>query len=161
MKRAADWVRFVFVSPEFLYAVFVLALWLVVPASVSAIGRRFHGGLNAIDLVYAIPGSCLIASLTWAHAVLFPEEALKKTLKTWPDYQRLVDRVKYALGLMFLCSIGATVTRLLEVETSDTSRGFLTLLFCGVATIPAVSLYNASLQIKIITDEFACPNTNG
>ena len=154
MNRVKDWLRFIFISVECLYALIIVGLYLAAPEILAMIGQRFHGSLKVIDFTYAIPGSCLVASLRWGRSVLFPDESLRKQLKRWPDYRGLVDRVKFAWSLMLVCSVGAIAVRLLEVEISDATRGMLTLLFCGEVIVTAISLFNAWVQLKMITDEF-------
>lgn len=155
MMRAVDWLRLIFISPEFLWACVVLAIYIHFGDWVYLLGKRFESDSAIWKGLYGLPFVFTAVAFRVAGKVRAPmgKEENKK-LYEWPGYHRIIDRVLFSLLLCLLCSVGTAILWVMSDKIDLPLLGALYLICLGVSGFSTLSLILSEHKIKEILTRY-------
>lgn len=156
MIRIIDWLRLIFISPEFLWACAVVAVYIYFGDWVCTLGKHLGSSSDISKGFYGLPLGFTAVAFKFAGKVRAPmgKEENKK-LYEWPGYYRLRDRVLFSILLCLLCCIGTGVLWLMSDKINFPLLGALYLICLGIAGFSTLSLILSEHTIKEILTRYA------
>jgi hypothetical protein len=150
-----DGFRFFFISVEIVVVLIVTAVYLRWPEAFQPVGLLLtsKGDVKIAMLLIGLPISGIIYGYTLAKELMTPHEVdndTKKAFYNWPGYQKLRNRVLFAIGL---CIIGFLANIALWLASNEIDSGFTGFLYALVNAIWFVSILSlaiANLTLKAI-----------
>ncbi len=156
MNRVIDFFRFTLISPEIVWAGFILIGYLYFNEYFDFLGKQLKGNSDLWKILYALPFVFFISTVKSTGNLRSPlDKEENKALYEWPMYTKLTDRVIYSLVLGVICCIGIILTWVFSSKLSEAGLGAFYMAFLGVAGISAFILILAVQKLKEILTKYA------
>lgn len=155
MKRLKDIARLIFISPEALWVVFVVFIYLLFSEWLAILGGQLTTNTDAWKALYALPVVFTGIALNYAGKIRAPlgkEE--NKALYEWPLYHMVVDRVVISVVLCIASCIGSISIWVFTKELSEARIAGLYIVFLGVSGISTIIMIFAEHKLKEILTKY-------
>lgn len=136
MKRIWDVLASIFVSFEFLLALFLIFFYVFFEPQISALGMKINAGPDAVKWLSLIPVALLALVFKDYSSLLFPEGPLADSFQRWPRYRMVKDR--YVITITFQ-GISAVVAIWFWITGIDFTNSIHFCLFFGAILLAAVT----------------------
>jgi hypothetical protein len=151
-SRIINILRSIFVSPEMLLIVIILAANCYMPSFVLKIGDWYKHKSDWATGV-AINGGLLVFSLLQAKEVLFPINNSMGILDKWQGYVLLKDTTLIGVAFCFLATIAAFLIFIFKDEIGSGILGCFFLINLSVPMIAIATLFLAKINIKMFIEQ--------
>lgn len=138
MDKLKDAIRFIVISPETLSALFVFLVAYFWPESIEFFAKFVSvAEASTASVVIGVPLAMLIGSYTLGFDVLNPSEH-KRTLKQWPGYWMIRNRVVFSWVVGTMGLVGTVVAYFLA-NNGFKMFGTLVIAICWVVAASSVA----------------------
>lgn len=155
MSRVIDFFRYVFISPEIVWAGVIVIGFIYFNEYLLLLGKQFKSNSDMWKTLYILPFGFLIASFKATGKIRAPlDKEGNKILYEWPLYQKLTDRAVFSLILGVFCCSGVILLWVFSYKLSEEVLGGLYLIFMGIPGISAFILILSEQKLKELLTKF-------
>jgi hypothetical protein len=149
MNRTNDFIRFILISPEIVWAGLMLISYLYLSDYLLLLGEQFKSNSDLWKMLYALPFGFLVASFKATGNLRSPlDKEENKILYEWSMYTKITDRAIYSLILGIVCCSGVILIWVFSSKLSEELLGALYLSFTGISGISAFILILSAQTLK-------------
>jgi multidrug transporter EmrE-like cation transporter len=153
MKRIFEYIRLVFISFEFLYALFVIVVAIRFPSLLVGFGAVLRSDPEVLKWIPVIPIALCGVIFNLAWRLTAPASGSNRTLYEWPEYWRLTCRRDVSIILSGIVALVALCLWVFSSHLTNLQLGITFAIALGVGIIDAACLTFASFKIKELTEE--------
>ena len=154
MKYFLDFLRMVFISMEFVFALAVYIFYAFYSKMFFALGDSITNDSEITKWLPAIPlglSAYCCVDLTWK--IITPLSSSNKELYDWPDFWRLKMRCYFSLFLSAICAAMAIIVWVFSKALSHGQTGALFILALGLSLINTGCMILASIALRTIMEK--------
>jgi hypothetical protein len=156
MNRVIDFFRFALISPEIVWAGFILIGYLYSNEYLESLGKQLKENSDLWKILSALPFVFLMSTFKSTGNLRSPlDKEENKALYEWPMYTKLTDRAIYSLVLGIICCSGIVSTWVISSKLSEAALGAFYMALLGVTGISAFILILAVQKLKEILTKHA------
>lgn len=153
MKRFLDTLRMLFISPEFLVILVIISMNLYAKDFLTMLGFQFKINDEIWKFLPSLPLLFSGIAFKISTKVRVPfESASNKIFYEWPEYQRIVDRVKLSKFYCILCCAGAISIWIFCKQLPESLIATIFLLSTIVSGIVAFFMFESSQKLREILE---------
>ncbi len=154
MKKVLDFIRFFFISPEFVLGITIFTTLILFPEIAKFVSSYiFNTEMKWNDYLklLGIPTTSVIFTYKFGDIILNPEDKKNRvTLKKWSKYWMLKNRIWFAIIISVLSLLGSLWSWYYAVNTDITYGTIFLMTFWSVSLISFSTVALAKLSIKDI-----------
>lgn len=153
-EKLIELLKITFISPEFLYLLLLLVVYIYWTQILKNIGILFKTENDIRKYFPIIPIGLSTWSIKLSYKILQPlNNSSNRSLYDWPEYWKLKYRVIFSLCIAFSCTLGSVLGWFFSHKFGSEIIGFWFLLTVGISVIVFFNLLLASFKIKEIMEE--------
>ncbi len=154
MRKLLDFIRFLIVSPEVIVGLAVYLLFVIKPDIFKFISAHlFIANMEWTDYakLLGIPLTSLGLTYTFGESILNPQDRdNRKSLKEWPDYWMLKNRIYYSLVISIIALIGSLFSWYYALNVDFVDGTLCLMIFWSTSLVSLLTVSLAKLSIKDI-----------